>query len=98
MSIGKILYYKGYYYSPTIIVDSGRGITVTFVTSIPQDDPPHPSDTKSSASHSTMLSRVKATREQVENKKVIVDKLGKIWTVLTALDSVGEKVKDVGRP
>ena len=44
---------------------------------------------------STDLIVVRATKKQLENKSIMVDRLGKVWKVINVVKSVGEAVSDV---
>ena len=46
-------------------------------------------------SESTTLSKIKATEEELKNKTVILDKLGKLRSVLTHFDAAKEALSDV---
>ena len=38
---------------------------------------------------------VQATKEQLENKRAIVEKLGKVWNVINVVKSIGDALSDV---
>lgn len=52
----------------------------------PTDDVPQLSD---------IQIQIQQANEKVDDKTVIVDKLGKIWRVLEIINSIGEPLKDV---
>ena len=44
---------------------------------------------------SNVLTKIQATKEQLENKKAIVEKLGRVWDVINVIKSIGEVLSDV---
>ena len=70
--------------------------------SISTDDPPPapvvvsgPAPSAAEQSFSSLKAGVQAAREQVDGKKVIVEKLGKIWTVVEKVQAIAEAFSDV---
>ena len=41
------------------------------------------------------LTKAQATKEQLENKKAMVEKLGRVWNVINVVKSIGEALSDV---
>ena len=73
-------------------------MVVTFTISLFEETVTPPGNivqSQSLALSADVVSKVAAAKGQVEKKKVIIDKLGKLWAVVNLAKSVGEALSDV---
>ncbi|KAF7799709.1 hypothetical protein EIP86_010951 [Pleurotus ostreatoroseus] len=78
--------------------DVDQRVVVTFTISLFEETVTPPGNTvqsQSLVSSADVVSKVAAAKGQVEKKKVIIDKLGRLWAAVNLAKSVGEALSDI---